>query len=108
MRISDWSSDVCSSDLPVDLTEVLDRRQLVRIVGGDETHARGDGEGHLDHLVQRRLVAGGAERAGVLFGLHRLQRGVGVKHAAAAGRSEERRVGKECVSTCRYRWSPYH
>src|SRR3546814_14886737 len=24
------------------------------------------------------------------------------------GRSEERRVGKECVSTCRYRWSPYH
>src|SRR3546814_6670745 len=23
-------------------------------------------------------------------------------------RSEERRVGKECVSTCRYRWSPYH
>src|SRR3546814_14044721 len=26
----------------------------------------------------------------------------------AADRSEERRVGKECVSTCRYRWSPYH
>src|SRR3546814_18466240 len=25
-----------------------------------------------------------------------------------AGRSEERRVGKECVSTCRSRWSPYH
>src|SRR3546814_16715390 len=28
--------------------------------------------------------------------------------AAHYGRSEERRVGKECVSTCRYRWSPYH
>src|SRR3546814_1649752 len=28
--------------------------------------------------------------------------------AAAQGRSEERRVGKECVSTCRSRWSPYH
>src|SRR3546814_11148715 len=27
---------------------------------------------------------------------------------AAWGRSEERRVGKECVSTCRSRWSPYH
>src|SRR3546814_5405283 len=27
---------------------------------------------------------------------------------ALTGRSEERRVGKECVSTCRYRWSPYH
>src|SRR3546814_9911404 len=26
----------------------------------------------------------------------------------SAGRSEERRVGKECVSTCRSRWSPYH
>src|SRR3546814_12667130 len=29
-------------------------------------------------------------------------------HGAEAFRSEERRVGKECVSTCRYRWSPYH
>src|SRR3546814_16049857 len=28
--------------------------------------------------------------------------------AAQLGRSEERRVGKECVSTCRSRWSPYH
>src|SRR3546814_14478603 len=28
--------------------------------------------------------------------------------AKAYGRSEERRVGKECVSTCRSRWSPYH
>src|SRR3546814_12636763 len=28
--------------------------------------------------------------------------------AGASGRSEERRVGKECVSTCRSRWSPYH
>src|SRR3546814_20046491 len=28
--------------------------------------------------------------------------------AARIQRSEERRVGKECVSTCRYRWSPYH
>src|SRR3546814_17716716 len=30
------------------------------------------------------------------------------KLAEIKGRSEERRVGKECVSTCRYRWSPYH
>src|SRR3546814_17689584 len=28
--------------------------------------------------------------------------------AVSLNRSEERRVGKECVSTCRYRWSPYH
>src|SRR3546814_7556618 len=32
----------------------------------------------------------------------------GVPHALQNGRSEERRVGKECVSTCRSRWSPYH
>src|SRR3546814_14777098 len=33
---------------------------------------------------------------------------VSVREAGWAGRSEERRVGKECVSTCRSRWSPYH
>src|SRR3546814_4258754 len=30
------------------------------------------------------------------------------QHREPEVRSEERRVGKECVSTCRYRWSPYH
>src|SRR3546814_2605509 len=66
MRISDWSSDVCSSDLPaID----SDRGQLPLIFP-------------------------------VLLGLW----------AAGLGcaRSEERRVGTECVSTCRSRWSPYH
>src|SRR3546814_11884073 len=33
---------------------------------------------------------------------------VGAEAAIGANRSEERRVGKECVSTCRSRWSPYH
>src|SRR3546814_1057757 len=32
----------------------------------------------------------------------------GIVPATSSGRSEERRVGKECVSTCRSRWSPYH
>src|SRR3546814_14784958 len=31
-----------------------------------------------------------------------------LEYEVIAGRSEERRVGKECVSTCRSRWSPYH
>src|SRR3546814_13263780 len=35
-------------------------------------------------------------------------RGVGVAAGLRQSRSEERRVGKECVSTCRSRWSPYH
>src|SRR3546814_3437271 len=70
MRISDWSSDVCSSDL----------LNVVRLAVGD--HQADDVEVH--DLADRR-------------GRHVLD-----------PRSEERRVGKECVSTCRSRWSPYH
>src|SRR3546814_17935174 len=68
MRISDWSSDVCSSDLPIDLL-----RQQIRA-----------------ELAQSGLLFDGQ------IGL------------AKSLRSEERRVGKECVSTCRSRWSPYN
>src|SRR3546814_1098844 len=75
MRISDWSSDVCSSDL---------RRDPVRARSGDGADQVAD--------------AGGGEGVARLAPDRRLQ----------AGRSEERRVGKECVSTCRSRWSPYH
>src|SRR3546814_1055260 len=81
LRISDWSSDVCSSDL-------LD--QVFKRVAGDFVcdpvvlahHApdAADGAGRSDHLIPARVAI----------------------------RSEERRVGKECVSTCRSRWSPYH
>src|SRR3546814_11199410 len=81
MRISDWSSDVCSSDLLAVL------RHDARLLG--------DGS---DQGVQFALRAQ-AQR-------HRiLGRAVG---DVPVGRSEERRVGKECVSTCRSRWSPYH
>src|SRR3546814_3240549 len=66
MRISDWSSDVCSSDL---LQQCRLQPHRTRIP-------------HLGFLHQ-------VARQGI-------------------GRSEERRVGKECVSTCRSRWSPYH
>src|SRR3546814_7311578 len=76
MRISDWSSDVCSSDL------------IARAVGIAETSCNGrhDDDGSLTRLLQ--------QRDGLLGDIER--------------RSEERRVGKECVSTCRSRWSPYH
>src|SRR3546814_2178374 len=75
MRISDWSSDVCSSDLCVNHDVAGDRR------------------GHTEEPIFRGTLdreIGGA--------------GTGRED----GRSEERRVGKECVSTCRSRWSPYH
>src|SRR3546814_6195918 len=73
--------------------------------------ARDDGSG-LAHprLVQRERREGGAARIGdIAFG-----RGAAACRCGAAWpvadepRSEERRVGKECVSTCRSRWSPYH
>src|SRR3546814_4133287 len=63
MRISDWSSDVCSSDLNKPPTHAL-----------------------------RPVIPSNACTLRI----------------TAAARSEERRVGKECVSTCRSRWSPYH
>src|SRR3546814_5983847 len=92
MRISDWSSDVCSSDLAAHALalrgQVLQRRKLRLPARAPVVH----------HHVARGLVRGGG--AQVFFGHGQGQ--------VDAGRSEERRVGKECVSTCRSRWSPYH
>src|SRR3546814_4464881 len=84
MRISDWSSDVCSSDLWSRWFTLAERFDAVLW----PTAAQ-----HAD--VQERF---GASEVHVL-----------APHGVAAPeRSEERRVGKECVSTCRSRWSPYH
>src|SRR3546814_19810776 len=77
MRISDWSSDVCSSDLA-------------------RAHRRHGTPGPVDRpgrRLSRAAHGAGAERGQALL---RTQR------------SEERRVGKECVSTCSSRRSPYH
>src|SRR3546814_11414035 len=101
MRISDWSSDVCSSDLLAHrmacVEEAVDHRQSVALPVGqaatDET-AFAVVRGRLaifDHIaVDRGLL----DHVGEILLVH--------------VRSEERRVGKECVSTCRSRWSPYH
>src|SRR3546814_13812082 len=102
MRISDWSSDVCSSDLRIDIGRVLP------VVGRALLDLRFLGAGDADDIVADdeiaqfgNLLARGGDRAfGRLVRLH-LRR-------ARDDRSEERRVGKECVSTCRSRWSPYH
>src|SRR3546814_21148986 len=85
MRISDWSSDVCSSDLLVPLHPLVDRRQLVG-TGADRRPKRSQ---HTLRLGAEPQHADGIE-------------------ARRQPRSEERRVGKECVSPCRSRWSPYH
>src|SRR3546814_4430425 len=78
MRISDWSSDVCSSDL--DLPPCL--------IDGEIVAYGKDGNPDFSSLQAVLKRGHGAQDEGT--------------------RSEERRVGKECVSTCRSRWSPYH
>src|SRR3546814_18600602 len=138
MRISDWSSDVCSSDLPARLAAdaerfpddqlgaalgvfthdadviavgdllreaVVDLAALLRC--GQSAMQRADpllldrhcvDAGHLQLLLRQRRLA---EKAG---------HGKGREREATqcqSRRSEERRVGKECVSTCKSRWSPY-
>src|SRR3546814_15583724 len=106
MRISDWSSDVCSSDLGVaDLcfrglrgvevegfAQLLQHRML-RVAVGDVVEQLAGG-------FERGFRARNAE-AVVLELPARLALHAG---EGLAQRSEERRVGKECVSTCRSRW----
>src|SRR3546814_12118307 len=99
MRISDWSSDVCSSDLGS-----AEHRALVLARGGFPSN----GVGLPARPPMRFGTAGdhrgrndGADGRGGRGG-----RGRRGKHVER--RSEERRVGKGCVSTGRSRWSPYH
>src|SRR3546814_6692119 len=92
MRISDWSSDVCSSDLSLrggrfgafiacsNYPECKFTRKFAQDGGGQDEGIAADGPVEL-----------GAD-----------------PDTGEQIRSEERRVGKECVSTCRSRWSPYH
>src|SRR3546814_6583130 len=78
MRISDWSSDVCSSDLIfICILATPDRAATMH-----------------DFTERLKLAEGGTYSVNYTM--------------INKARSEERRVGKECVSTCRSRWSPYH
>src|SRR3546814_6619362 len=94
MRISDWSSDVCSSDLPPDQPAHQNRHQSHRQDRGS-CHSIGLGES------QRREQP-------TFLPLEREDRNERQRDDQQTERSEERRVGKECVSTCRSRWSQYH
>src|SRR3546814_2122408 len=98
MRISDWSSDVCSSDLKTG------KEQGPEGCAGGYVMASYVEEQVLDWL---RDLAGEVDTAR-LAALAAGARQVVVRSEAERLRSEERRVGKECVSTCRSRWSPYH
>src|SRR3546814_12280874 len=97
MRISDWSSDVCSSDLLAEMKNAyLGAREraplaLSRMQREEQLWKR-KVSSEQDYQDARQVYS----EANVLL-----------RTAEQNLRSEERRVGKECVSTCRTRWSPY-
>src|SRR3546814_17029416 len=100
MRISDWSSDVCSSDLLALIAMQFRRYQSGQVFAFD-----------FGSSIRVASLAMGGDWQNL---------GSSLYDGAAASvflqplariddpRSEERRVGKECVSTCRSRWSPLH
>src|SRR3546814_1089730 len=94
MRISDWSSDVCSSDLQ------CQRRQCLRFV-----------QHHFAPHVRLSPSTVQMLPPSLAAGVSVVRRPTAERRSRwrpPADRSEERRVGKECVSTCRSRWSPYY
>src|SRR3546814_14193489 len=113
MRISDWSSDVCSSDLV--LVDELGNASGGRVsrdggAHGLHWHAGGDAltwvnGSRLNRLSVRRSGVGGDDESLRSFDIKLRSRR---EQAAGVLRSEERRVGKECVSTCSSRWWPDH
>src|SRR3546814_18344636 len=109
MRISDWSSDVCSSDLLAPDRHGSGTNAIALMAAAPFEFAFGE-----NSLALHRTTSG--RRAAIV---RRLGLSLDVDTpddldaAIAAGfsmpnRSEERRGGKECVRTCRSRWSPYH
>src|SRR3546814_20083646 len=88
MRISDWSSDVCSSDLPAASWQVTASGAAIKVDFFEQVLRRARSLGCAPARPTRSRTA--------------------EDRSPAEARSEERRVGKECVSTCRSRWSQYH
>src|SRR3546814_15141934 len=97
MRISDWSSDVCSSDL-LGPNGAPTPRQLLNHTSGVRD-ALESVAFFLTEGLFPQIPAGLTHKWSSQFSTGNFEPGE---------RSEERRVGEECVSTCRSRWSPYH
>src|SRR3546814_11369339 len=100
MRISDWSSDVCSSDLTsIDLKEQVERlpevaHMPVSLLFAQLAETNERIERFTDEIAEIHAQSETSQRLATIPGVEM--------------RSEERRVGKECVRTCRSRWSPGH
>src|SRR3546814_12047297 len=98
MRIRDWSSDVCSSDL----SSAASMRATVRVPGSRPRRRSPTSRGSLTAI-----------RPNLVGGISDCRRNRSILPSTVISkprfdRSEERRVGKECVSPCRSRWSTYH
>src|SRR3546814_11013092 len=102
MRISDWSSDVCSSDLLSSIIDELEKGGRFAFVGKpcDISALRelAKSDARVDQQIPLKLS----------FFCGGIPSHAGADRIIAEMRSEERRVGKECVRTCRSRWSPSH
>src|SRR3546814_20826747 len=125
MRISDWSSDVCSSDLGDARSVQYGRQHVAPLVVGAQQETRVAGRrpgwrnigiqkikgGQVEGAVRRydgREQGAQADRQGDHGRTNRRRRTAETVENIAFIRSEERGGGKECVSTCRSRWSPEH
>src|SRR3546814_15841956 len=120
MRISDWSSDVCSADLQhlAGTAAVANPHQLEQLVEFDEVAVELEVElvhgetGEASTTASPLMLTNGSTAMVRRSSNGADVVGVACTSCAAAGagtgRSEERRVGIECVSTCRSRLSPYN
>src|SRR3546814_18363613 len=103
MRISDWSSDVCSSDLggfgACLMSEPEQVAAAVRAMRGATS---------LPVTVKHRIGVDDSDEYAFMRRFVATVAGAGCEVFIVHARSEGRRVGKACVSTCRSRWSPYH
>src|SRR3546814_2215003 len=91
MRISDWSSVVCSSDLTAQVPGKTDKLWV-----------------EFDNWFSRIVPGVAKGQYWVLYVSDDYKTAIVGDPSRRYRRSEERRVGKECVSTCRSRWSPYN
>src|SRR3546814_17721858 len=113
MRISGWSSDVCSSDREAADKPLLGRGEFLLLAGALGTAAAIEGiDQAIDEIRLDRdqhAALHGPEAVKAEAHEFRLFRAPAFEATDGDGfRSEERRVGKECVSTCRSWWSPDH
>src|SRR3546814_18100807 len=100
MRISDWSSDACSSDLLCD-----GPASLISSLGGLSQHCLlASLDQHPDPMARYSPVLS----ANLSLDNGPVRVDLGISAQRQGFRSEARRVGKECVRTCRSRWSPYY